>query len=159
MDAPAARREVHVLGLEIAVHDAPRVRGRDRVDDGQQHARDLVGRQVTGGGDALREGLSLEEVHHHRRRAVLELQHVVHGDDPRVGERARDLGLAEEAAHRGDVARLEQLEGDALAGDEVLGGPHHAHATLAELAHEAVAITDREALAERRRHGGHRAEV
>ncbi len=94
----------HVGRFEIEVHDAAAVREGHRVAHRHQGA-DVIGLlQIRGpplgaGGGGVQQGLpgqALHPLHGHRRLPVRVVQ-IVDGDDIRVVQRARELGLGHEA--------------------------------------------------------------
>src|SRR5690606_21065954 len=130
----AAGDQEHVLGLEIAMDDALRVRGRERAAD---LARDLeragdVDRTLAL--DHAAELDALEVLHDEVHAAVLGGPRVRDVDDVRVTDlRGRTRLAAEpldEIGHAA-VARVQDLEGDALADLDVLGHVDLAHPALA----------------------------
>ncbi len=92
-------------------------------------------------GEAGAEGLALDEGHHIVEETV-GLAGVDQSEDVRVLEAGGGLDLGEEALAADDGAQLgvEDLDGDLAAVLQVLGEIDGGHATLAELALEAVAV-------------------
>ncbi|HEY8429920.1 MAG TPA: hypothetical protein VIL20_16170, partial [Sandaracinaceae bacterium] len=139
----AARGEQDVVGLEIAVHDAARVRFAQRTRDLRDdaiHARE--GHRSRG--ERVGERRALHELHHDEQAPVLELPEIVELDRVRVREPDDDLALPIEALAQRLVAavrRVQNLDRDvARRGAELLLGEVHApHAAFAEHAHDAVA--------------------
>jgi hypothetical protein len=128
----AASREDQVGRLEIAVDDAARVRGAERFGDPGREGNGLA----EGERAALEAGLedlAVDPLHDEEqlsrgRHAVGDV-----ADDAGVGELCKDLDLACEAL--GEVALLvgEDLDGHGLAGDQIAGAEHRAHAAAADL--------------------------
>ncbi len=150
----AERPDHDVLGLHVPVHDAARVGVMEDVGDllHDPHApldRERLERFVVSRAEELDDApdrlLALHEAHDVVELPRLVGPHVVHGDDPRVLELGRDLGLAEEPLDELDVRRVgpELLQRDGAREVAVLCGDDDAHAPLAqELAH-LVARCDR----------------
>ena len=132
----AVRQHVHVAGLEVAVHDALRVGEGEPVED-LLHDRELVLEAFDLAlGEQLPQVAALEQLHGHEGHALL-LAEVVDGDDVRVVQLGRGLGLALEADARALVGA--ELAGDDLdrhlAAEHGVEGPEHlSHGALAELA-------------------------
>ncbi len=134
-----AFHEKDVCGLDVAVHDALRVRRVEAVGDldaDLQELRDLDGPD----GDAVLEGLALEQFHGDER-PVLELPDVVNGADVGMVERRCRARFAAEPLDRlgvpGDVVR-EELQRDVPAEPCVPGLVDHAHPAAAELFQDGV---------------------
>ena len=96
--ARARAREEDVGGLEVAVDDAEGVGGADRADHGQEDGGELGERELHVGVDARGERFADQELHHHHRRAVLELDAVVDLAHVGVPRGARGPRLAHQAA-------------------------------------------------------------
>ena len=136
--------EHDVVGLEIAVDDPGAVRvleaAQDLAGDGE---RALLRQRA--GLDDVRERLAREELHGEEELALAGAAEVRDGDDVRVLQAARRLGLALEAARELVLAaqlRQQDLDGEILAHHRVLGAIDGAHAAHAEAAHDAVALAD-----------------
>ena len=112
----AAPHEHHVLGLEIAMHDADGVRLARRLAELERDVERLRERQrAARGGERALEREALEVLHDHVERAIGELPGEEHLDDVRVLEARRDLRLAREARHElrvGAELAVEDLHGD-----------------------------------------------
>ena len=77
-----------VAGLDVAVHDAARVRIRQRTPDLNAQDQHLTHRQPLAVRHLVTQGLAVEQLHGHVGPA-LDLAHVVHRDDVRMREPAR----------------------------------------------------------------------
>ena len=88
----ALRRELHVGGLQVPVHDPLLVRGLERVRDLARDRERLVDRHRAGR-DPLRQRLALDELEH-ERLDVAGLLQPVDRRDVRVVQRRQDLRLA-----------------------------------------------------------------
>ena len=140
-----ARDQVDVLGLEVAVDHARRVRRVQRAADlhadahrAQRIDAPLV-RQHVGEVDAV------EVLHHEVGAAVLGRAEVGDVDDVGVADARGGARLAPEALDQVlllRVDRVQDLDRDALADLDVLAGVDRAHAALADLAQDAVAVLD-----------------
>ena len=91
------------------MHDPERVRAADRGADVHHEPRKVLDRHHPLTRELLSEGLADQELHDHCRRAVLQLEHVVHLHDARVMNGTRRPSLAEEP-----VRRLPIVVADAL---------------------------------------------
>jgi hypothetical protein len=100
-DGLAVVADHHVLGLEVPVHDPPRVCEGDRVADGQ-HLREKL--ETTGeiaARQRLAEGAAPHPPHRVVERAVMAPTELVHRNDRRVLELPGDPCLVHEAPLRG----------------------------------------------------------
>ncbi len=106
--------EQHVVGLEVAVDEAGRVRGREAAPRRDEHVEDLAPRPRLVGEPALDRPAGDEL--HRQEHLVLEHADVVHGDDVRVLQPRDRLRLAQQARARrvlrAALPRFDQLEGD-----------------------------------------------
>ena len=133
--------EHHVGGLEIAVQDAPRVRGRQP----RRHLpRDLhrLGRGQPADAAEQRGEVLAVHVLHADEVAPLGLADVVDPADVRVRHLPRAAHLGAEALHEARVRgrrRRQELERDGNAEGQVVGAVDFAHAAAAEQANDAVA--------------------
>jgi hypothetical protein len=110
--------QVHVVGLEVAVHDAHAVGSAQGAGDlpgddhragrGQPAALAMALPRATPGAtiDALLQALALQELHDDEGAAVGGKVEVVDLDDARVADGVGGPGLVEEAAHHVLVARV-----------------------------------------------------
>ena len=144
----AVRRQDHVFGLQVAVDDAPRVRGGEPLGD---LAGDLegLGEGRPASVEELPQGLALEELHRQVRPPGV-LADVVDRDDVRVVEgrgRAR-LGVkASDPARVADHVVRKHLDCDVAAESRVSCAPHLPHAACAEWRDDLVGA-DLQALAQ-----------
>jgi hypothetical protein len=140
-----ARDEEDVLGLEIAVDDALRVRGGECAADLRgdlEGARDIEGAFAL---DDAAELDALEELHDEVHAAVGGGSGVGDVDDVRVTDLRCGARLAaeplDEIGHA-RVAGMQDLERDALADLDVLGQVDLAHAAFADQLDHAIATVD-----------------
>src|SRR5262249_1498978 len=133
-----------VARLDVAMDDALRVRVIERQarlgGDGCQVFRVPDGAGI----EHLFERLAFDELHRDVGQTAL-FGDVVDGDDTRVGEDARRLRLAKEAAAKlfallgqGQVAEADGFDGDEAADGGVLGFIHNTHGPAAELGEDSV---------------------
>jgi hypothetical protein len=138
---PALGHEEDVLGLQVAVDHAARVRRLEaRADLHQQ--RDGVPGVEPPAPQPLEEALALEQLHRQEQVPLGTAAEVGDPDDVVVLERGRDLRLAAEALD--DVGRAgevlaQELQRQLLAHVDVLGLEHRPHAALGQQRHQAVA--------------------
>lgn len=146
-----------VLRLEIAVHHARRVQGRQAGGDAQGKGAGLGHRQPSAL-EANAQILAVEPGHDQEGQAVGGA--VIDVADHRgVVEAGEQAGLAPESRAGGAVVDVEELEGDRGAGEIVARLPDGAHAARAGAALEDVAVRDavaRAAAAGGRGHAGGR---
>jgi hypothetical protein len=143
-DHRRASREEHVLGLHVAVHDAPRVRVRQGARDVAQDGDRFGGRHRTRR-EPLPERRALDERHGVVRQPVGPRPRVQHGHHVRVLEPRRETDLAREpfgAQPLGQLGR-EHLHHDPAAERHVLRHEHAGHPAAPELALEGVRRTER----------------
>ena len=88
------------------------------------------------------ERAAVEELHDQERRAVFGAAEIEDVDDPRVADRAADLGLVEEAGERGRVAGddvgAHHLDRDVASDGLVLCSPHGPHAAVPDEAKQPI---------------------
>ena len=141
---PSSRDE-DVRGLDVAVDDAARVRGLERVGNLQRGIEHLIHAERTGR-EVVVERFALQAFHDDERLALLLIDRVNRAD-VRVIERGRRARFATETFERGRVERPplgEELESDEAAEAGVLGLVDDPHAAAAELLDNAV-LRDRAA--------------
>lgn len=141
----ALRRDAHVRGLHVAVHDADGVRGGERARDVARPAYQLLDARVAvraaRGGEELVEARAAHELHR-EVRDVVRAPRLVDRDDVRVEElRDRACFAFEACSSVGGARELgpQHLERDRTTEAFVLGAVDDAHAARAELLEEAVA--------------------
>ena len=119
--------EEDVLRLHVAVNDPGRVRGGECLHQVAREPQHLVDGQRAGG-EAVGEGLALEEVHHVVGKPVA-LIGPVDRDDVRMLQPCKDPGLAEEPfpRHRCGELGTEHLDGHRAVQSRVLRAVHDAH--------------------------------
>jgi hypothetical protein len=130
----------HVVGLHVAVNDALRVGGGERLGQGGAERRRLLGRKGTTPPDRHLQVLAVHELGDEEEPAgalspVADLEH------RGVADPGQDLDLALEAADPVGVVPLhgaQDLERQRLAGREVGHAEHLAHAAAAEEGIDAV---------------------
>ena len=128
-----------VLGLEIAVHDAERVRVLEGVEHGTYDRERPLDAQppaafLAGSLDQAREGCAFEKLHG-EEQAPVALAELDDLDDVGMGQLRRHLGFALEPLRDlldADEVGMKQLQRDGLARGELLGAIHTAHAPLAD---------------------------
>ena len=133
-----------VLRLEVTVDDAGGVRVLERAQH-LAHDAERARRGHWSGADRVGQRLAGEELHHQEQRALAGAPEVRDGDDVRVSEAARRLGLALEAAGELFLAAelgQEDLDGEIAPHHGVLGAIDRAHAADADAADDAVALAD-----------------
>src|SRR5690606_34877803 len=134
-------------GLDVAVHEAGRVRGLEcgcRLGHDVEHA---VGREHLLALEHRREGLAGHEFHHEVGGAVL-LAVVEHVRDALVVDEGCVPRLGPEALEEAGVAEVlvfEDLDGDGASDHEVGGLPHLPHAADRDPARQLVSPTEGEA--------------
>ena len=125
--------------LDVAVQDAARVRGVERVGNlhGQpQQQADLERASV----DLARQRAALEQLHRDERAALV-LVHLVDGADVGMVQRRGRARLAQEALGRLRIVRAvlrQELQRHAAGQLDVLGQIHDAHAAGAERVEDAI---------------------
>ena len=140
---PPVGQAEHVLGLQIAVHDAARVRHDQRRRQRLRHGERAIARQRT----ALHhrpQGLAVEILAADVGVAVDVLERVDRGD-VRMHEGRRRAGLVPQALLLERVGRAQRrhgLERHAALQPRVFGLEHHAHAAAPEHTHQVVGPDD-----------------
>ena len=142
----------NVLGLDVPVNHSAAMRVVERVGDLGRDAHRLLDAELPLAIELLADRLSLD-VGHHVVQESPRLTRVEQREDVRVTQRRRRLDLLHEALgaeHRGQL-RLEDLDRDVALVLEVAREIHGCHPALAELALDAVAVTQsrQEALGDR----------
>jgi hypothetical protein len=132
----------HVVGLEVAVHDADRVGRREPARRLGEHAHDLAERRLARREPAPQRGA--RDVLHRDPELVAVPTRVVHGHHVRMVELRHRPRLAHQTGARASVgvARGQQLDGDHAIEHLVVGAIDHAHRAAPDLAVEAVAPRD-----------------
>ncbi|MFT3766518.1 MAG: hypothetical protein QM820_13545 [Minicystis sp.] len=133
--------EEDVVGLEIAVDDARRVHGVERVRDGARDAPGLGRREAFARVDLVAHRSPFEQRHDEVRPPVVEPPEGEDVDDRRVPDLVHGPGLALEAGRHGrilGVGAAQHLDGDALPDRRLLGRVHGADAALPELPFDAI---------------------
>src|ERR1051325_11617440 len=91
--------------------------------------------------EAVRDGLSLQELHDEVGATIGELPEIEDRDDVGVPDRTgRDRFVQETLEHVAGRSLLQDLDGDFLADALVNGTVHNAHPTLAENLRESVTV-------------------
>mmetsp|Transcript_70945 Transcript_70945/g.200242 ORF Transcript_70945/g.200242 Transcript_70945/m.200242 type:complete len:400 (+) Transcript_70945:52-1251(+) len=128
-------RQQDVVGLEVAVHDAPRVQVGHRLAESAEEPAGLRLGEAAACHDALEKVAPRDELHHEVEVRV-RLEPAVELDDPRVLEAREHLGLAAEAQPRPALPPelLERLLLDDLHGPPLPAAHLDAQAHLAEVA-------------------------
>ncbi len=107
---PVDRRDEHVLGLEVAVHHAGRVGGRERRGHVAQRRQRPGDRHRPPPRQALRERLALEQLHHVVVPPVVERAEAEDVDDVAVPNAVDRPRLLDEARDRGRVVRKRPVQ-------------------------------------------------
>jgi len=138
-----ARDEEDVVGLEIAMHDAARVRRTERSTDATRNVDRSYEREATLLRERIREAAPGEPLHDDVVTAVLELSEVEDVDDVIVLDVARGARLVEEARDECRIpteVREEHLDRHAPRDLRMLGQVDGAHAALADLLRDDVVV-------------------
>ena len=127
---PTVVTEQHVLGLEVSVHDAGGVRGRQASSCGQEDGERLRG--LVRFRHPRAQARTAHELHREVERVVLHAD-VEDGDDVRMCEACERLRLAQQACALGRVVRgAEALDRDLAIELRIVGDVHRAHRTFAQ---------------------------
>ena len=135
----ASARDEDVCRLDVAVDDAARVGGIQRVGDVNAQFQEVVDGQGPLA-DAMLQRPAVEQLHHEEPLAVV-LADVEERADVGVIQRRGDACLALEAFDRLRIARQlrrEEFDGNLPAEPRVLGAIDHSHAAAAEFFDDAV---------------------
>jgi hypothetical protein len=136
-------RDEHVVRLDVAMHDAARVRVRERIHHIAQHAHRIAHRHLALARELRAQRLALDE----RHRIVEEIAGLAgreHRHDVRMLERCRELDLAAKALDVHTRSRLgrEHFHHHASSERRLPGKEDVRHPTAAELPFDAVGITE-----------------
>ena len=147
--------EEHVLGLQIAVHEAARVGRVERIEEleedppcvcrGQLRARHRHAQRA-----------ALQQLHHEVEQAIGCLAGIDHGDDAGVADRVRRARLGEEPHLDLGVEReviLQDLDRDLRPRELVVRLEHEAHAARADDGLDGVSAVDDSSRPARLDHG------
>jgi hypothetical protein len=135
------RRDEDVGRLDVAVHEAERVRGGEAGRDLGHDPHGVCGVERPVGADERAEVGALDEAHGQEERPF-DLAGLVDRDDVRVVDRGRELRLALEALAEARVVSAlgrDQLERDRSLQDELRRAIDDAHAAAARALLDAVA--------------------
>src|SRR6478752_2391590 len=130
-----------ILGLQIAMHDAERVRFEQAVASLQHVIDGFLHWQRAVFGQHRRQVAAFEPLHHDVRRARVETSDVEHAHDVGAAQLGGGARLEQHAAHDLFVARqvvADDFDRDRRVELEVGRGQHHSHAADAELGVDAV---------------------
>src|ERR1039458_928883 len=125
--------------LDVAVHDARRVRGIQRVGDVDTQRQNQLGFHGTSG-DAMFQHHAVEKLHGDEHFAVL-IVNFVDGTNVRVDQCGGGLGFAVEAAERLRVFAYvvrQEFERDKATDFDILSLVDDTHAATAELLDDAI---------------------
>ena len=140
---PPIAADQHVAGLDVAMDDAARMGGLQRAGDRGRDAGGLRGRQRPVASQDRREVLAVHVFHDDvRPRGVLAV--VVDGDDVRVAQRGRVLGLLAEPRPEVGIAQVlgtQQLDGDLATELGVERAKDGGHPALTEQLDQPIALT------------------
>ena len=134
----------HIVGLDVAMHDAARMRVRERVRDITQNAHCLVRGEFAVPRQPRAQRLALHE-RHRVVEQVARLAGRMHGHDVRMLQRCDELNLAAEAVdvHRCRHFRRQHLDHDLTAERRFLRHEHVRHPAAAKLALDPIAVAER----------------
>jgi hypothetical protein len=142
--AALAPRQKHVFGLEIAMHDAERMRALERTRDVSDDAARIERREAPLALQAPRQRLALEQLHRDERNASIHAV-VEHAHGMRRVDRGSSSRLAQEALVdvRSRRTSMQYLERALVLIGQMQRAPHAAHPTAAAQAEQAIAFGDR----------------
>ena len=134
-DLGRAAGQEDIVGLDVAVHDAARVRVSECASDVAEDARELRHRHGRAGGEPCAQRLAVDVRHGEEGQAV-EVAGIEQRDDVRMLQRGRHPDLAFEALGADGAGELggEHLRDDRAAEPRVLYGKDAGHAATTELA-------------------------
>jgi hypothetical protein len=129
-----------VRGLDVAMDDALRMRGRERARDRQEHLDRLLRRHPAPPLQPAGERHALEELHHQERLAGFGLSEIEHAHDRRMAEPRRRARLPEQALGGVDIEALlvEHLDRHIDVEPQAARPPHRPHAPDAQPANDLV---------------------
>lgn len=139
--------EQDVVRLEVAVHDAAAVRGRERLGDLRQQRGRLGRGQRPPFVQVVAQAAALDEVHDQAERRA-DGDEVADPDDVRVAQHQQDRALRHEPVDRlglGHEVFAQQLDRDLLVADQGAGPPHGARPAAADRLDQFVGVTDAKA--------------
>jgi len=138
-DHRGAAREQHVVGLDVAVHDAAIVRVRERARHVTENAHGFAGRERAAFAEPCAETFSLDERHREVQNA-LRVPGIQHRYDIGLLQRRGDPDFALESlgAEAGSELRGKNFDHDAAAESPLFGDEDARHAAPAELVVEGV---------------------
>jgi hypothetical protein len=132
-------REEHVVGFDVAVDDAARVDGGERVGDRQKHLHGALGDDPTPSAQTPTERLPLELIHDEvragrKRDAVIEHTHDRRVTHSRRGARLahQPIGEVRTVGAREVRVAVQQLDRDGQVQHQVLRQPDRPHRAFAE---------------------------
>ena len=143
-DQRVATGEHHVVGLDVAMDHAERVRVRERVGHLAEDAHRLGDRKLADTIEPRAQRLAVD-VRHHVEEKALDGARVVEGQDMRVRQLGRDFDFPEKSlgSERGGELGTEHLDGDLAPVAHVVGEVDGRHPAGAELADDRVAVGQR----------------
>jgi hypothetical protein len=147
---PAVLRDHHVRRLQIPMRDPLRVRGHQRVGEGDPVFQQRLERQAARR-NQVGERRSVDELHREKHLAVDVIDRV-NGDDVRVIERGDRPGFTLEAVERVGIrfeARGQHFEGDVALQPRVTRTIHLAHSAGT---HRGENLVEADAVVRRQRH-------
>ena len=124
--------------------DPARVRRHDGGDDRQEQRGQLLRLQETVGSNPFRERLSIEQLHHQRRRLISQVEDLDHLDDVRMTQLDGRPGFEEPASPRRVIARVvrDELDGDPAPTADVPRRPDNPHSSAPDDGLERVPVAD-----------------
>ncbi len=133
-----------VLGLQVSMHDAPLVGGRERARDRQQQRDELRFRELAPAIEHLAQALAAQQLHDDEGVSELARAEIEDAHRRRVLQPRRRVGLALDT--RGRIVRLQlavdQLHRDVDVEGEVASPPDRAHAAFAHQLGQPVLLRD-----------------